>query len=81
MEQERLTTRDEHLAWCKRRAHEYIERGDLRDAVTSMWNDLNKHPDTMTAFHPDLSALMLAAAVAAIEGERERVERFVDQFK
>ena len=29
-------TRDEHLAWCKRRALEYVDAGDLTHAVASM---------------------------------------------
>jgi hypothetical protein len=39
-------TRDEHLAWCKQRALEYVERGDLKNAFASMASDMNKHPDT-----------------------------------
>ena len=39
-------TRDEHLAWCKRRALEYVGAGDLRQAVASMASDLKTHPDT-----------------------------------
>jgi hypothetical protein len=45
----RLTShidRAEHLAWCKRRALEYVERGDLTHAVASMMSDLNKHQET-----------------------------------
>ena len=39
-------TRDEHLAWCKRRALEYVDAGDLTHAVASMASDLKTHPDT-----------------------------------
>jgi hypothetical protein len=38
-------TRDEHLTWCKQRALEYVDRGDLLGAVTSMGSDLVKHED------------------------------------
>jgi hypothetical protein len=38
-------TREEHLAWSKKRALEYVERGDLIQAVTSMSSDMNKHPE------------------------------------
>lgn len=41
-----MTTRDEHLAECKRRALEYLDRGDTREAFTSMLSDLSKHPET-----------------------------------
>jgi hypothetical protein len=39
-----LMTRDEHLERCKKRALEYIEAGDSRQAFTSMMSDLGKHP-------------------------------------
>lgn len=39
-------TRDEHLAWCKERALEYVDRGELSNAVASMLSDLRKHPET-----------------------------------
>lgn len=39
-------TREQHIKWCKRRASEYLEDGDFRNAVTSMISDLTKHPET-----------------------------------
>ena len=36
-------TADEHLAWAKARALEYVDRGDLQNAVASMASDLTKH--------------------------------------
>jgi len=41
-----MTTRAEHLAWCKQRALEYVEAGDLDGAFASMCSDMDKHPDT-----------------------------------
>jgi hypothetical protein len=35
--------RDEHLAWAKRRALEYVDAEDLSGAVVSMTSDLGKH--------------------------------------
>jgi hypothetical protein len=35
-------TRDEHLAWCKQRAIQYLETGDLAGAAASMISDLGK---------------------------------------
>lgn len=40
-----MMTRDEHLAWCKKRALEYLDAGDLLEAFTSMGSDLSKHPE------------------------------------
>ena len=36
-------TRDEHLAWAKTRALEYLDAGDLTNAFASMGSDLSKH--------------------------------------
>lgn len=38
--------RAEHLQWCKERALEYVNTGQLQEAFTSMSSDLGKHPDT-----------------------------------
>jgi len=38
-------TRDEHLIWCKKRALEYVNIGDLNQALVSMGSDLQKHPE------------------------------------
>jgi hypothetical protein len=32
--------RAEHLIWCKKRALEYVDRGELANAVASMGSDL-----------------------------------------
>lgn len=39
-------TRAEHLAWCKERALEYVDKGDVTEAYASMASDLTKHPET-----------------------------------
>jgi hypothetical protein len=38
--------RAEHLQWCKDRAMEYANRGELTEAVASITSDLTKHPET-----------------------------------
>ena len=43
-------TADEHIAWAKQRALEYVDRGDLTNALSSLTSDLHNHPDT--AQHP-----------------------------
>ena len=35
--------REEHLAWAKKRALEYVDTGDLNGALVSMISDLGKH--------------------------------------
>ncbi len=38
--------RDEHMQWCKKRALEYLDQGDTKNAITSMLSDLSKHEET-----------------------------------
>jgi len=39
-------TRTEHVSWCKTRALEYVDSGDLSQAYASIVSDLTKHPET-----------------------------------
>lgn len=45
METVEKTTRAEHLAWCKRRALDYLPH-DPQQAFASMSSDLSKHEGT-----------------------------------
>lgn len=54
-----MMTRDEHLAWAKRRALEYVDAGMLVQAVTSMGSDLNGHPETRGLVSGDVLAMQL----------------------
>lgn len=69
-------TRAEHLKWCKKRAHEYLARGDLTNAVTSMMRDMQKHPETKI----DNLTLAMLGAVAAKSGDPREVRRYIDGF-
>jgi hypothetical protein len=40
-----MMSQDEHLEWAKKRALEYLDAGDTKNAFTSMMSDLSKHPD------------------------------------
>lgn len=39
-------TRTEHLQWCKDRAIELLDTGDLQQAFASMCSDVMKHDET-----------------------------------
>lgn len=69
-------TRASHVAWCKKRALEYVETGDLKNTVASMISDMHKHPLTDT---PILSVLMMAGIDAARSGSRE-VRDWIEGF-
>lgn len=70
-------TREEHLAWCKKRAHEYLDRGDIENAVTSIASDLNKHPETEG--HIGISLGMMMLMTGNLSDPRE-ARRFIDGF-
>jgi hypothetical protein len=46
--QHAMKTREEHLAWCKQRALEYIDSGQVTYGLMSMLSDMSKHPETNT---------------------------------
>jgi hypothetical protein len=58
-----MTSRAQHLIWCKRRAREYLERGEARQAITSFLSDLGKHPETERAVDVLLFRVAMTAAV------------------
>lgn len=70
-------TREEHLAWCKKRAMEYVETGHLQDAVVSMLSDLNKHPDLAKSCEKWAGPLGLWALMRK---DRQRVVDFIQGF-
>lgn len=55
---ERMTTRAEHLAWCKKRALEYLP-GDPQQAFASMASDLNKHDETRGHIGMELGMMLM----------------------
>jgi len=71
-------TRQEHLDWCKQRALEYVNAGDLVNAVASMGSDLSKHPLTKFLAEPNIT---FAAALAAQSGDVDFVRRYITGFR
>ena len=70
-------TREEHLQWCKDRAMQYVNDGDLVNAVTSMMSDINKHEETADK---GLSMLGIMAAMEATKGNLREVIRYIEGF-
>lgn len=68
-------TRTEHVAWCKKRALEYFNQGDLQNAVASMASDMRKHDECQYPALLDHLAMM-----ALINGDRGEVKRWIDGF-
>lgn len=75
-EESETMTRAEHIAFCKRRAHEYLQRGDVRNAIASMLSDLSKHPDTAAVG----SAMGAVGRLCILTLDREGAARFIDGF-
>jgi hypothetical protein len=72
-------TRDEHIEWCKKRALEYFDAGDLPNAFTSMVSDVRKHPECEN--HP---GLLIGAGFLLLPGwiqNREEVRRWIVGFR
>lgn len=41
-----IGTREEHLLWCKNRALELVDAGDVQGAFASFVSDVSKHSET-----------------------------------
>jgi hypothetical protein len=73
-----MRTREEHLEWCKQRAREYLDAGDLENAVVSMGSDLSKHPETNVATN---GVLMMVAMLYLTDRDATGVRRWVEGFR
>lgn len=65
--------REEHVAWCKKRAHEYLERLDIENAIASMLSDMGKHPDCGVNSHITVLGMMTIT-----DGDVAAARRFID---
>jgi hypothetical protein len=50
--------RAEHLAWAKSRALQYVELGQLEDAMGSIISDLKSHPETQNHIGIEMMMMM-----------------------
>ena len=69
--------RSAHLQWCKDRALEYVDLGDLDGALSSMLSDLNKHPET--ADHP-AKAMGMMLVMGGHLGTPDKMRKFIEGF-
>lgn len=72
-----MATREDHLEWCKRRAREYLDRGDVNQAVTSMLSDLGKHDETKAVGEK----LAMLGMMACMSGDITEARRFIEGFR
>jgi hypothetical protein len=67
-------SRNEHLAWCKKRALEYLPRDPL-NAMTSMMSDLSKHPELKNH-----AGLEIAPMFYGAHNDPDAVRRWIEGF-
>ena len=70
-------TRHEHVEWCKVRALEYVDSGDLENAHASMISDLGKHKET--AGHPAIS-IGLGLLMMGQLNTADEMRKFINGF-
>lgn len=66
--------RKDYMQWCKKRAHDYLARGDVKSAVASMCSDLGKHPETDNL---QRMAVMMGMSIKTTE----EAQSFIDGFR
>ena len=72
-----MRTRDEHLEWCKRRAREDLDRGDVASAIATMCTCLAQHPDFLGV----ADKMFPLGLYYAIQNDLEDARRFVEGFR
>jgi len=70
-------TRAEHLNWCKTRALELVDSGDLTLAYASMSSDLLRHPETETHAGIELGMMLIMAGELKTAHE---MRKFIEGF-
>ena len=69
--------RQEHMDWCKERALEYVDKGDVQNAWASMVSDIGKHDETRG--HPALEMGTLMFMQGALKNPEE-MRDFINGF-
>ena len=70
-------SRQEHMEWCKRRAMEYVDAGDVQQAFASMASDLGKHPETQEHIGITLGMMQLMGGMLATP---HAMRQFIEGF-
>lgn len=77
MAEQHAITRADHLAWCKQRALEYVDVGDLQQAFVSMTSDLGKHKETIDHIGIRLGLTLMVSGKLGIPRE---MRKFIEGF-
>jgi hypothetical protein len=68
------TERGKHLNWCKTRAFEYLDRGDITNAWASFTSDMMKNNETKD--HIALNPIMAMMSMGSVREMREFINGF-----
>jgi len=68
-------TREEHLAWCKQRALEYVDADDMVNAFGLIVSDLGKHEGTQG--HPAIQLGMMQMMIGGLRTSQE-MRQFIE---
>lgn len=71
-------TREAHLEWCKKRAMEYVDAGDLTQAYASFGSDMSGHPETSNHAAMGMGLLMLMQGMLDTP---EKMRKFINGFR
>ena len=74
-----MTTRAEHMAWCKERALEYADKGDAGLAMSSLVQDLGANPETAGSVQVVTGLMMPLALLGEFEKPGE-LRKFIEGF-
>jgi len=72
-----IISREDHIKFCKSRALEYVERGEVTGAFASMASDMVKHPETKG--HPGLTLGIMSVMSGLLDG-RDEMRAFIEGF-
>ena len=70
-------TRQEHMEWCKKRALEYVDSGDINGGYASMVSDLRKHSETEDHVAIQLGMMLLMGSKLST---KEEMRKFIEGF-
>lgn len=68
---------DKHLEWCKQRAYEYLDAGDVEQAWASFVSDMGKHEKTRGHIALEMGMMMF---ISGQLGTIAKMTKFIDGF-
>jgi hypothetical protein len=73
-------TRAQHIAWCKERALEYIDKGEVANAMASFTSDMGKHAETERQMNPLARLAVVATMQDTVAGGTDNTRKFIEGF-